>query len=186
MEYNSKKYSKIYQHWIKQQELETPKKEIQFFKSKNTLIGSNMICLQHLKDYCNSNKINSSIWKTNLEEDVKNLAKKFVKDLKTDLKPIILISGGESKINIKGKGKGGRNQEFSLHLSIELKKNFPLQKYSLLSVGTDGKDGPTNAAGAILNQKSIDLIKKGIKLETELLNNNSYEVLQNKITCNNE
>ena len=85
-----------------------------------------MICLQHLKDYCNSNKINSSIWKTNLEEDVKNLAKKFVKDLKKNKfkKPIILISGGESTVNIKGKGKGGRNQEFSLHLSVELKRTF--------------------------------------------------------------
>ncbi len=166
---------------LSNKELETPKKgDPIFLKVKNTLIGSNMICLQHLKDYCNSNKINSSIWKTNLEEDVKNLAKKFVKDLKKNRfkKPIILISGGESTVNIKGKGKGGRNQEFSLHLSIELKKNFPFQKYSLLSVGTDGKDGPTDAAGAILNQKSIDLIKKkGIKLETELLNNNSYEVL---------
>ena len=94
-------------------------------------------------------------------------------------KPVILISGGESTVNIKGTGKGGRNQEFALHLAKQIKKLNLSLKYTLLSAGTDGRDGPTNAAGAILNQNSINLIeRKGINLNKELNNNNSYEVLQ--------
>ena len=126
-------------------------------------------------------KIKCTIWKKNIENDVQELAKTFANDLKEKKigKPIILISGGESTVNIKGTGKGGRNQEFALHLAKEIKKLNSSLKYTLLSAGTDGRDGPTNAAGAILNQNSIDLIKKkGINLNKELNNNNSYEVLQ--------
>ncbi|PPR36897.1 MAG: D-glycerate 2-kinase, partial [Alphaproteobacteria bacterium MarineAlpha8_Bin1] len=134
-----------------------------------------------LKNYCKKKKIECTIWKKNIESDVQELAKTFASDLneKKIKKPVILISGGESTVNIKGKGKGGRNQEFALHLAKEIKKNNSSLKYTLLSAGTDGKDGPTNAAGAIVNQNSINLIEqKGINLNKELDNNNSYEVLQ--------
>ena len=161
---------------------ETPKEGDPVFKNvKNTLIGSNLMCLEVLKNYCKKKKIECTIWKKNIESDVQELAKTFASDLneKQIKKPVILISGGESTVNIKGKGKGGRNQEFALHLAKEIKKNNSSLKYTLLSAGTDGKDGPTNAAGAIVNQNSINLIEqKGINLNKELDNNNSYEVLQ--------
>ena len=60
-----------------------------------------------------------------------------------------------------------------------MKKNNPSKNYTILSAGTDGRDGPTNAAGAILDQNSIDFIKtKNIDLNKELEDNNSYEVLK--------
>jgi len=162
--------------------LETPDKTNKVFLTvENTLIGSNNLCLKSIDSLCKKKKINSKIWKNNIEGDVQIIAKNFVQDLKKKnyKKPIILISGGESTVKIKGTGKGGRNQEFALHFLKNIRKSFSNLEFTLLSAGTDGRDGPTNAAGAIVNNKSLDLIiNKKINLEKELENNNSYQVLK--------
>jgi len=162
--------------------LETPDKTNKVFLNvENTLIGSNNLCLKSIDSLCKKKYINSRIWKTNIEGDVQVIAKNFVRDLKKKnyKKPIILISGGESTVKIKGKGKGGRNQEFALHFIKNIRKSLSNLKFTLLSAGTDGRDGPTNAAGAIVNDKSFDLIEnKNINLNKELENNNSYQVLK--------
>ena len=167
---------------LKNPELETPdKKNIIFSSSNNTLIGSNKSCLKSIQKLCKSKKIESKIWKNNLEGDVEILAKKFSEDIKNyqKSKSLVLISGGESTVKIKGKGKGGRNQEFALHFLKNVKESVPNLKFTMLSAGTDGRDGPTNAAGAIVNDNSLNLINdKKIDLEKELNNNNSYEVLK--------
>ena len=139
------------------------------------------MCLKSIEKYCKMKKIPSKLWKINIEDDVEVLAKKFVKDLKNflHLKPILLISGGETTVKIKGKGKGGRNQEFALHFLRVINSLIPSISYTLLSAGTDGRDGPTNAAGAIVDDESLNLIhKKKIDLDKEINNNNSYEVLK--------
>ena len=162
--------------------LETPDKTNKVFLNvENTLIGSNNLCLKSIYSLCRKKNINSKIWKTNIEGDVQVIAKNFVRDLekKNHKKPILLISGGESTVKIKGKGKGGRNQEFALHFINNIRKSLSNLKFTLLSAGTDGRDGPTNAAGAIVNDKSLDLIEnKKINLKKELENNNSYQVLK--------
>ena len=163
-------------------ELETPDQEnIIFSNSDNTLIGSNNLCLKSILNFCRSKKIESKIWKNNLEGDVEILAKKFSDDIRDykNSKSLILISGGESTVKIKGKGKGGRNQEFALHFLKNIKKSIPDLKFTMLSAGTDGRDGPTDAAGAIINHNTLNIINdKKIDLEKELNNNNSYEVLK--------
>ncbi len=162
--------------------LETPDKTNKVFLNvENTLIGSNNLCLKSIDSFCKKKDINAKIWKTNIEGDVQVIAKNFVRDLKKKnyKKPIILISGGESTVKIKGKGKGGRNQEFALHFIKNIRKFHSNLKFTLLSAGTDGRDGPTNAAGAIVNDKSLDLIEnQNINLNKELENNNSYQVLK--------
>ncbi len=162
--------------------LETPNNEDKIFSSsKNTLIGSNNLCLKSIHELCKSKKIKSKIWKNNLEGDVEILAKSFSQDIKTyqNSKSLILISGGESTVKIKGKGKGGRNQEFALHFLKNVKKFVPDLKFTMLSAGTDGRDGPTDAAGAIVSDNTLSLINdKKIDLDRELNNNNSYEVLK--------
>ena len=162
--------------------LETPDKNNKIFQNvENTLIGSNNLCLKSIDSLCKNKNINSKIWKTNIEGDVQTIAKKFAQDLKKKnyKNPTILISGGESTVKIKGTGKGGRNQEFALHFIKNIRNFCPNLKFTLLSAGTDGRDGPTNAAGAIVNDKSLDLIEnKKINLEKELENNNSYQVLK--------
>ncbi len=167
---------------LKDLKLETPNKKNKIFNNScNTIIGSNLMCLKSIHQYCKLKKIPSKLWKVNIEEDVEILAKKFVQDLKKYInsKPIVLISGGETTVKLKGKGKGGRNQEFAIHFIRNINKLIPSIEYSLLSAGTDGRDGPTDAAGALVNNKSINLIlEKNIDLDKEINNNNSYKVLK--------
>ena len=162
--------------------LETPKKNNKVFReTTNTLIGSNTICLKNINDYCKKKKLNSKIIFKNIDMDVKKFSEYFVKKIKTIKvgKPLILLSGGETTVKVKGSGKGGRNQEFSLHFLKEMRKKNLKKEFLLLSAGTDGRDGPTNAAGGIVNTSSIDEIKeKNINLNEELKKNNSYDVLK--------
>ena len=166
----------------KKKELETPEKNNQIFrKTNNTLIGSNNLCLNNIKNLCKKYNINSKIWFKNIDGNVKKISKKFSNNIKK-IKyktPVLLISGGETTVKVNGKGKGGRNQEFALYFAIEMKKINPSKSFIILSAGTDGRDGPTNAAGGILNQGSLEKIKnKKVNLKKELLNNNSYQVLK--------
>ncbi len=82
------------------------------------------------------------------------------------------IYGGETTVNIKGKGKGGRNQELCLAAAIQLDG---AENFVLLSGGTDGNDGPTDAAGAICDGKTIERAKR-LKLNADyyLAENDSY------------
>ena len=166
----------------KKKELETPEKNNKIFrKTNNTLIGSNNLCLNNMKNLCKKYNINSKIWFKNIDGDVKKISKKFSNNIKK-IKyktPVLLISGGETTVKVNGKGKGGRNQEFALYFAIEMKKINPSKSFIILSAGTDGRDGPTNAAGGILNEGSLEKIKnKKVNLKKELLNNNSYQVLK--------
>lgn len=87
-------------------------------------------------------------------------------------KPAALIFFGESYVKVKGKGKGGRNQELALWASLQLEGRHHI---SLLSAGTDGRDGPTDAAGAICNGNTVNAAKEaGIHPESYLENNDSY------------
>ena len=167
---------------VKNKELETPKKNNKIFSNvKNSIIGSNYLCIKSIHHFCKDNKIKSKIWFKDIEMDVKKLSLNFYQNLKKQniTKPIVLISGGETTVNIRGNGKGGRNQEFALHFLKIMKARLPKQKYFLLSAGTEGRDRPTNAAGAIINDQTYKILKSNsINLEKELKNNNSYEVLK--------
>lgn len=84
----------------------------------------------------------------------------------------LLIFYGESMVNVSGKGKGGRNQELALRgaLKISGKENI-----TWLSAGTDGIDGPTDAAGAIVDGKTVEQAqKKGLNPKEFLQQNDSY------------
>ena len=71
-------------------------------------------------------------------------------------KPLALISGGETVVNMTGTGKGGRNQELALSFLANYEKIQTKREWLLLSVGTDGIDGPTDAAGGIIDSISVN------------------------------
>ena len=66
--------------------------------------------------------------------------------------PACILSGGETTVTLKGTGKGGRNQEFALAAAPEIAH---LENVVILSAGTDGNDGPTDAAGAVIDGKTV-------------------------------
>ena len=88
---------------------------------------------------------------------------------------IIIISGGETLVNLTGNGMGGRNQEFALAFLKKYIEDNSKQEICLYSVGTDGIDGPTDAAGAIVDIDTINAYKSSdLNLESFLSNNDSY------------
>ena len=101
------------------------------------------------------------------KEIVESVFEKTISDIKQ-----CFIFGGETTVTIKGNGKGGRNQELCLAAAINLKG---MDNIVLLSCGTDGNDGPTDAAGAICDGKTILRAEK-LKLNADcyLKENNSY------------
>lgn len=85
----------------------------------------------------------------------------------------LLLSGGELTVTVRGKGKGGRNQEFILALLGELRK--VRHPFHILSVGTDGIDGPTDAAGAWIDEQSASRARRlGLDIDAHLARNDSY------------
>lgn len=90
--------------------------------------------------------------------------------------PLAFIVGGETVVNVKGNGKGGRNQEIALSASIQIKG---LNNVCVFSVGSDGTDGPTDSAGGYCDGDTYDQILKGGKNAEEYLeNNDAYNALK--------
>lgn len=86
--------------------------------------------------------------------------------------PACLLSGGETTVSISGDGLGGRNQEFALAAAIDIKNE---EAMVVLCGGTDGTDGPTDAAGAVVDGTTVQKAEaEGISPHTYLKNNDSY------------
>ena len=86
--------------------------------------------------------------------------------------PVLLIFGGETTVTVRGKGKGGRNQELALAFLKEMEEDF---RIILLSAGTDGIDGPTDVAGAVVSDADRDrALREGLNMEAFLNENDSY------------
>ena len=102
------------------------------------------------------------------------LARK-AKELSTGIGRTALIAGGETVVHLTGDGLGGRNQEIALAAAEELRG---IRNTALISVGSDGTDGPTDAAGGYADGGTFDaLLRKGIHIADVLRNNDAYHAL---------
>ncbi|MCL2852400.1 MAG: glycerate kinase [Defluviitaleaceae bacterium] len=91
-------------------------------------------------------------------------------------KPCAIITGGETVVTLKGKGKGGRNQELALAAAKGIAE---LDQTLVFSLGSDGTDGPTDAAGGITDGKTVaNLKKQGIDIDKILADNDAYHALK--------
>jgi len=90
-------------------------------------------------------------------------------------RPCAVILGGETVVNLKGKGKGGRNQELALAAAEGI---AGIDNLLIFSIGSDGTDGPTDAAGGMVDGATARRLKeKGLKLRDILDNNDAYNGL---------
>jgi hydroxypyruvate reductase len=87
-------------------------------------------------------------------------------------RPVCAIAGGETAVVVRGTGRGGRNQELALAAAVELAGN---RKVAVLAAGTDGIDGPTDAAGAYADGETVARGSElGIDARTALAENDSH------------
>lgn len=107
-------------------------------------------------------------------EEAASFAHEAIKYSESEEK-VALISGGETVVKLQGSGKGGRNQEFALACAPLIEgKNI-----TIFSVGSDGTDGPTDAAGGHVSGHSMDLFREAnIDVQEYLDNNDSYHALK--------
>ena len=90
--------------------------------------------------------------------------------------PACVISGGETTVTLRGNGLGGRNQEFVLAAALEI-SGWPATV--ILSAGTDGTDGPTDAAGALGDGNTVERAEVlGLKPQIFLSENNTYRFFE--------
>jgi glycerate 2-kinase len=162
------------------QQLETPKPENSFFKNvRNIIIASNREAIHGAQSHAKDLGYNSLILSSMIEGETREvarvhlaIAKEIIQSANPIPPPACLISGGETTVTIKGSGKGGRNQEFALAAATDLGTKGQIV---VLSGGTDGTDGPTDAAGAISDTATL-LRANAEKMDPNvfLKNNDSY------------
>ena len=154
---------------------ETSKDNNTVFKNvHNFIIGNNKIALSAIMSSAKKMGYNSKIIIHNLSGSPEQAAKRIINilDNPKSNETQCFLFGGETEVTVKGKGKGGRNQELCLNTSglIAGKKNVVF-----LSAGTDGNDGPTKAAGAICDGLTLRRAKSvGLDIRSFLDNNDSY------------
>jgi glycerate 2-kinase len=164
---------------------ETPKKGDPLFQNVyNIIIGSNILALEAAQKAAEAMGYRCLILSSMVEGETREVAKVHTAVAKEILQtgrpvapPACVISGGETTVTIRGKGLGGRNQEFCLAAALELAGI--VERVVVLSGGTDGNDGPTPAAGAVVDPGSAARGKAlGIEALEFLNNNDSYHFFE--------
>lgn len=150
-----------------------------FKKVHNIIIGSNQSACNAVKEYFKKQKIKTCLLSTPLEGEARQTAKTLAVNIcenanRVTTKPVCLITGGETTVTVTGKGVGGRNQELALATALQL-KGVKGADFVFASLSTDGVDGPTDAAGALIDNNTLRQAEQlGLNPEQFLQNNNSY------------
>jgi glycerate 2-kinase len=163
---------------------ETPKPSAALFqKVQNIIVGSNRTALAAAQQRAASLGYQTQVLTSSIEGESRIVATSHCARIKEMLRqdqlprqPVCLISGGETTVTLRGDGLGGRNQEFAVAAAIEIAE---LNNVVVLSAGTDGTDGPTDAAGAIVDGTTVQRGSSlGHKPDEFLARNDSYHFLQ--------
>ncbi|MCX5872096.1 MAG: glycerate kinase [Deltaproteobacteria bacterium] len=159
---------------------ETPKTGDPIFSHvRNVVIGSNLLSLNAGKYFAQSLGYNSLVLSSFIEGETSQtalfhaaIAKEIIGSANPVAPPACILSGGETTVKVSGNGLGGRNQHFVLSI---LKRIEELPDCVFFSAGSDGTDGPTDAAGAIADSFSFQrAVSIGLDPDTYLSDFDSY------------
>ena len=160
---------------------ETPKRSLRIFKRVyNVLVGTNEESCQAAVEALEKRGYYSLILSTRLQGEAREVGKVLASicaDIHENHLPVApraaVVAGGETTVTVHGKGRGGRNQELVLSAALSIRGN-PAMLVS--SIGTDGVDGPTKAAGAVADGNTVE---RGLRIRMDpdsyLRENNSYQ-----------
>ncbi|MCY4336383.1 MAG: DUF4147 domain-containing protein [Litoreibacter sp.] len=139
--------------------------------AQNTLICSNRKSLEAMQ----ASSPGARILDDRLEGNVADVAPRLVEIAKKAPPSSVLLFGGETTVTLTGTGKGGRNQDLALRIALSELEG----EWVFLSSGTDGRDGPTDAAGGIVDHTSLArMISSGADPKALLANNDAYAALK--------
>ncbi len=159
---------------------DTPKIDDDIFaRVQNVVIADNAIACDAAVNRARVLGYNTLLLSTFVQGEAREVAKVFVaiaKEIAQTNRPVArpacIIAGGETTVTVRGKGKGGRNQELALAAAIEI---AGMGNMVVLSGGTDGTDGPTDAAGAIADSTTFArATERGIDARKFLSDNDAY------------
>jgi glycerate-2-kinase len=160
---------------------ETPKKDDPIFeKVHNVVIGNNRLACQATIKSMKKSGLNTMFLSSFLEGEAREVGTALAALVKEVLAsgnplppPVGIVVGGETTVTVIGRGKGGRNQELALAAALRIEG---LDKVVIASISTDGVDGPTDAAGALVDGETMRH-SKGLGLEAGMFikNNDSYD-----------
>lgn len=151
------------------------------FYLKNILVGSNYLSAKAGYDRARALGYRSLILSTYMTGETRNAAEFLGGIINSEIahdiplkKPACIILGGETTVEVKGSGRGGRNQDLALRMAETISG---MNNLLFISLATDGEDGPTDAAGAAIDGFVLTdgTVEKGLDVSSHIMNNNSYE-----------
>lgn len=152
---------------------ETPKPHDPIFaKVHNIIILNNFVALKAMREKAIAKGFECNIYSNQLEGEAKNVGEHLIDEAvyRTRKKPFILLAGGETTVTVRGKGRGGRNQELVLGALKKVSEHNTV----IASFGSDGIDGQSKAAGAIADSNSLKRAQEqNMNYLEYLLDNNS-------------
>jgi glycerate 2-kinase len=159
---------------------ETPKPDDPLFvRVKSVMVASNIQALEAAQVEAQRRGLQAMILSSFIEGETREIARMHAA-LALEARssgypirpPVCLITGGETTVTLKGQGKGGRNQEFALAAALDI---AGLPDVVILSAGTDGTDGPTDAAGALADGDTVSrALSLGLNPRAALDGNDAY------------
>lgn len=150
--------------------------ETQASRFQNIIIGDNRLAARAALDQAEREGFQAEILANDLQGEAREVGRDLAHRLRVGVvrkqRPFCWIAGGETTVTIQGNGKGGRNQELALAAVSELRE---LENLMLVSLATDGEDGPTDAAGAVATGESAQRAKRlGVDAADHLSRNDAY------------